>query len=460
MLRVMKTTKNINPRRKRATNNHDHARRTHVTAPADAEVEARLRDFVLPNVYKAMTYYRQLGLRNRILNLPTMVALVLTMIWRRVPSVNELLRLLDREIILWAAPRKVTRAALDERFLVFPAELFERVLMDVVAQLPARLAARTRPVPAVLRHVGQRFAGLYVMDGTTLEALFRKLEILRDQASAPLAGHLGVLCDLGSHLPVKVAFGEDPGANDKALVPLLLDHLPAHSLTVFDLGYFSFLLFDKLTHTSRWFVTRLREKTTYQVKQILRHTPELRDQVVHLGSYRSSPSQHPVRLVEVFVNGQWRRYVTNVLDPQQLTVLEIVELYERRWHIETTFLTVKRLLDLSFVWVGSINGVQLQVWATFLFYAILIDLTDDVAEILQLPLDQISVEMVYRGLYHYDYAVRHGYTGTAVEYFAHEGADLGIVKRKRKRPDRPTALDQIRHMLATDSTNLRADPVQ
>ena len=111
----MKTTAKDNPRRKRATNNHDHARRTHVAAPADAEIERRLNELVLPKVYAAMAYYRHLGLRNRLLNLPTMVALVLAMIWRRVPSAAELVRLLGQQMILWTTPTKVSQPALAER---------------------------------------------------------------------------------------------------------------------------------------------------------------------------------------------------------------------------------------------------------------------------------------------------------------------------------------------------------
>ena len=58
--------------------------------------------------------------------------------------------------------------------------------------------------------------------------------------------------------------------------------------------------------------------------------------------------------------------------------------YDARWGLETSFLLVKRLLDLAYLWVGSRNGVELQVYATFLFYALLLDLCDDVAEQLQL----------------------------------------------------------------------------
>ncbi len=40
---------------------------------------------------------------------------------------------------------------------------------------------------------------------------------------------------------------------------------------------------------------------------------------------------------------------------------------------EDAFNIVKRLLGLSYLWTGSINGIKLQIWATWLFYAVLVD---------------------------------------------------------------------------------------
>jgi hypothetical protein len=95
----------------------------------------------------------------------------------------------------------------------------------------------------------------------------------------------------------------------------------------------------------------------------------------------------------------WYRYVTSVLDPAVLPADVVADLYRRRWRIEEAFFVVKRLLNLSYLWMGSVNGVLLQVWSTWLFFAVLIDLGDAVAEELMLPFDQISLEMVFRGIY-------------------------------------------------------------
>ena len=113
----------------------------------------------------------------------------------------------------------------------------------------------------------------------------------------------------------------------------------------------------------------------------------------------------------------------------------IADLYRKRWRIEQAFNTVKRLLGLSYLWTGSMNGIKLQIWATWLFYAVLMDLGDAIADELALPTDRISLEMIDRGLYHFSVAHQKGLTDDPIQYFsAPENNDLGIVKSIRK-PD-------------------------
>jgi hypothetical protein len=77
-----------------------------------------------------------------------MVAAVLTLLWRQVPGVQELNRLLAREGFLWCQITKVTQQSLSERFLVFPSELFERVLKDLLPELQRNWQQRQkRPLP-------------------------------------------------------------------------------------------------------------------------------------------------------------------------------------------------------------------------------------------------------------------------------------------------------------------------
>ena len=156
--------------------------------------------------------------------------------------------------------------------------------------------------------------------------------------------------------------------------------------------------------------------------------------MVKIGSGTKKTPIVTLRLIEVRVGKSWRSYLTSVLEPEILPPYVVIDLYQKRWRIEDAFNIVKRLLGLSYLWTGSINGIKLQIWATWLFYAVLVDLGDAVADELSLPLDRISLEMVYRGLYYFHSASIRGEAHNPVKYFAEPDIQkcLGIVKRQRK----------------------------
>jgi len=118
-----------------------------------------------------------------------------------------------------------------------------------------------------------------------------------------------------------------------------------------------------------------------------------------------------------------------------------VALYWQRWRIEDAYAIVKRLLGLAYFWTGAENGVCLQLWATWMLYAVLVDLTDAVAEALQKPFAAISLEMVYRSLYFFGQAVLRGAATDLVAYLVANAKLLGLLKRKRKRLSLALLLD-------------------
>ena len=110
----------------------------------------------------------------------------------------------------------------------------------------------------------------------------------------------------------------------------------------------------------------------------------------------------------------------------------MLALYAQRWHIEDAFNVVKRLLGLAYFWSGGLNAILVQIWATWVLFAALVDLTDSVAQAMDLPFQAISMEMVFRGLYHFTQAYHRGEATDPVAYFVQHARLLGIVKRKRK----------------------------
>jgi hypothetical protein len=122
-----------------------------------------------------------------------------------------------------------------------------------------------------------------------------------------------------------------------------------------------------------------------------------------------------------------------VIDPAILPPACVIALYDQRWRIEDAFNVVKRLLGLAYFHTSSVNGLQVQMWATWLLYALLVDLTDAVADALHRPFKDVSLEMVFRGLYHFSQARHQGHANDPVEYFVRKAKDLALIKHKRQK---------------------------
>jgi hypothetical protein len=281
----------------------------------------------------------------------------------------------------------------------------------------------------------RHFAHLWAVDGTTLEAVFNKVGLRRLDPHPQPGGVVEALVDVVTKLPVALWCEANPAAHDLRFRERIQAALPPRTLLVMDRGFYAFPFFDWLTAHNHGFIIQARTLTAFEVRTTLFATPRLRDAVIDLGRYRSNPCTHPVRLIEVHIGSTWRRYLTNVLDPTVLTPADVVDLYGRRWRIEEAFGIVKRLLGLSYLWSGAVNAIELQVWATWILYSVLIDLTDAVAEALDQPLDALSREMTYRGLYHFATAFARGEASDPVVYLAAQ-PDLAIVKRTRPKRER------------------------
>ncbi len=145
----------------------------------DEEIAAQLSELVTPALVTQEKYYRQLGMRDRILNLPLMVAAVLTLIWRDVAGVRELSRILAREGFRWCEPRQVSQQALSQRFLIFPAQIFERVFKELLPEFERKWHSRKqRSLPESIQFTRTKFERIWACDGSTLAAIFRKLDSL------------------------------------------------------------------------------------------------------------------------------------------------------------------------------------------------------------------------------------------------------------------------------------------
>ena len=344
--------------------NRDHAKKKQRPMVEDEVIAKQLSRLLTPAITNQENYYRKLGLRERILNLPLMMAAVLTLLWRDVAGVREMTRMLARDGFLWCNPTKVSQQAVSQRFLTFPSELFEKVFKDLLPSLRTAWHSRNkRPLPESIQFTLSRFEKIWILDR----------------------------------------------------------------------GFYHFNFWLQLIDKKVDFITRIKKGASIKVEQIFTDSYGLRDRKIRLGSGTKKTPFITLRLIEVRSGKTWHSYLTSVLDPNVLPPYVVADLYRRRWRIEDAFNIVKRLLGLSYLWTGSINGIKLQIWATWIFYAVLVDLGDAVADELSLPFDDISLEMIYRGLYHFTMAHQKGKATDPIKYFADpQNRDLGIIKQKRK----------------------------
>ena len=222
--------------------NRDHARPRTAPAPTAAVLDARLTELLQPASFALVEEYRRLGCRWRVLSLPVMVCLVVTLIWRQVASVSALLRVTVREGALWTPPLTVSQQALSQRLRCFPPELFAQLFDRLRPTLHERAVARARPLPPIVTRLQTTFPHIWIADATTLAQIFRKVGLCHGAVSgrgsaAPLAGKLLALLDVATKLPIQLWVADDPDANEKRFLPQLQAAVPEGVLLLLDAGF-------------------------------------------------------------------------------------------------------------------------------------------------------------------------------------------------------------------------------
>jgi hypothetical protein len=334
-------------------------------------------------------------LRQRILSVEVMVLCMLDFVLLRMQSMAEVVRRLQEGKIEGFDAVDVSSQAFYKRLRAIPHQLYLQMLQGTSQLLKQRQATTRRALSALGSYAG----GVYAVDDTTLDALVRRTKVLKQKPKGDLAtlgGRLACAIDLLTGKFEQVVYDSDAAANEKSHVRSVIEPLPAQAMLVFDLGYFSFALFDWITETNRYFVTRLRNKATYETLCVLADRAHYRDRIVWLGKYRADRAANPVRLVELQINGRWWSYVTNVLQPSRLSAEQLWGLYSQRWTIEMCFAAVKRSLGLSYLRSTVQNAMLTQVWATLTVYQVLQDMRLEVAHAHGWDEDDVSWEMLMR----------------------------------------------------------------
>lgn len=336
--------------------------------------------------------------RPRILPALCLWAGVVVCLARRSLEQKDVWRLLSEQG-LWNYPTfPVTDEAIYKRLAKAGVAPFMALFQQVTALLRARVEAFAD------RTLAPFASEVVALDETTLDPVARTLPILRKAKAADdarMPGKLAGLYDVRRQQWARVEHIEASHQNEKVAARRMVDSLPTGSLVLADLGYFGFAWFDHLTELGHHWVSRMREKCSYEVLHVYYQHDEVLDAVVWLGAYRADRAAHAVRLIRFRYGRQIFTYLTNVLDPRVLPLGEVARLYTRRWDIEMAFQLVKQHLQLHLLWSAKPQVLLQQVWAVLTISQILQALRLEIAGRAGVPVDDVSLQLMIKSLPHY-----------------------------------------------------------
>jgi hypothetical protein len=372
--------------------------------------------------------------RPRVLPALALWAGLLVCVLRGFTHQTDLWRLLRAEG-LWHFPH----------FLLSDEAIYKRLeqggtapLETLFAQVSAALADRMTHLPPATAKLAPFATEIAAIDESTLDQVARTLPALRDVPAGDdrlLPGKLAGLFDLRRQQWRTVQFIHAPRQNEKVAARDLVEMLPLGSLVLADLGSFGFPWFDWLTDHRYYWVSRLRQKTSYEVIHTFYEAGETFDGLVWLGAYRADRAAHAVRLVRFRVGATLYQYITNVLDPEQLSLFEIARLYARRWDIELAFLLVKEHLHLHLLWSAKPVVIQQQVFAVLIISQILQALRQEIAWRADVDPFEVSMALLV------DYLPRYAAAGLdPIATFVEHGRALRFIRPSRRTVIRAPAI--------------------
>ncbi len=237
-------------------------------------------------------------------------------------------------------------------------EEFARVMMDKARQ----------------SHYGEDFevkvdGNVYAFDSSTIDlclSVFWWAEFRKHKGGIKLH----TLYDLKTSIPTFVLITSAKVNDMKAM-----DYLQYEfgSFYIFDRGYVDFDRLYRVDESGAWFVTRAKKNFKFRrmySREVDKSTGVQCDQVGKPDGFyqqKDYPDKlrrikyHDVELDRDFV------FITNNMD---LTAVEIVLLYKKRWMVELFFKWIKQHLKIKSFWGTTINAVKIQLYCAIIAYCL------------------------------------------------------------------------------------------
>lgn len=230
---------------------------------------------------------------------------------------------------------------------------------DVSRALVCKTAARMQ---AIIQQIGgvakPPLAGYRtrIVDGNHLRRTDRRIGELRALHAAPLPGQALVVFDPQYRLVVDVLPCEDGHAQERSLLPTLLESIEAQDLWIADRNFCTIGFLFGIASRRGKFIIRQHGNLPYVLKGRRKRVGEtdtgtVYEQAMHVTDEEGNTRvfrRITVRLNEPTRDGDTEIHIVSNL-PQRVGAIHIAELYRDRWQIETAFQEVAENLE------GEIN---------------------------------------------------------------------------------------------------------
>jgi IS4 transposase len=210
---------------------------------------------------------------------------------------------------------------------------------------------------------------LYVMDSTTI-TLFS--QILKGAGRNPKQGkkkggikaHTVIKYD--ENVPCLVRY-TSAATHDHVLLKYI--DLPEGSFIVFDMGYVDYKVYQQYSESQITYVTEMKSNAVYESMEEI-DIPDnadygiLKDEIIEVRYGKNKEYSHKCRRIAYWnQKNKLEVFLTNSMD---LGAEMIIEIYRRRWVIETLFKQLKQNFPLKYFLGDNINAIEIQIWVTFI----------------------------------------------------------------------------------------------
>ena len=214
---------------------------------------------------------------------------------------------------------------------------------------------------------------LFIMDSTTI-TLFSN--ILKGAGRNPIKGkkkggikvHTIITSD--ENVPRFIRF-TSAATHDHTLLKDI--DIPRGSILVFDKGYVDYKIYEGFSTKGITYVTKLKDNAKYEGLEELDIPDDsdqgiIKDEMIEISKRtpKTEPNiKHKSRRIAYWDDdkGKLMIFLTN---STELTAGEVVEIYKRRWQIESLFKQLKQNFQLRYFYGDSVNAIESQIWVVMI----------------------------------------------------------------------------------------------